>query len=408
MPKTNIRKVNFVVAFYKFLTYSLFFFGVIFFLSGFLLSENYFLKFTLNNELTDSALYKIVIFKTFLVISGFIVLTILFFIDYYKKGILRFIARKQNFLQNIILFLSTIFISLVISELAIRVILFGDVKYNFAPGHPEFNEKYVSLNKEGYRDIDHTYNKEKNTTRIAVLGDSYTFGAGIKNINDIYWKKLEKLMNKNSENITYELLNFGKSGIDTEYEISILKNEAHLYKPDIIVVGYVLNDFRDIEKIQEEKLNFYLFWFDKYMERSSYLYYFSKKGFNGVMETFGFKESYYGSIINSFDSKKNKEFNKLYFKELKELSEKNNAILMIVVFPFIYRLDDYPFVNAHNFVIQAGVENDIIVLDLLPYFKIYDETELIVSRFDLHPNEFGHRIAADAIYKRLIKAKIIP
>ena len=401
-------KADFVVAFYKSTAIFMFLLGIFLVLFGYFLNQSYFLKFTIDNKLTPSALQKIKNIKVFLITAGFIVLSLFFLFKYRKNHILSFISRKKVLLQNLTLLFLTIFIVIIILELSIRVILSKEVKYNFPPGLEEFSRKYIFLNKEGYRDIERTYNKDKNTIRIVVLGDSFTFGSGIKNVNDRYSKKLEKILNNKSKKIDYEVLNFGKPGVDTEFEIKILKNEALRYDPDIIIVGYVLNDFRDKDAIKAKKgLNTYFFWLDIYLRRYSYLYHFTNKGFNIAFEATGFRKSYYQTIIDAFNSENNKEFNKLYFKELKELSQNNNATLIIVVFPFIYKLDDYPFAMPHGFIAQAGDEYGITVLDLLPYFKNLDEKKLIANRYDNHPNELGHQIAADAIYEKLIKLKIV-
>ncbi|MEK6984229.1 MAG: SGNH/GDSL hydrolase family protein [Nanoarchaeota archaeon] len=399
-------KADFVVTFYKSVIIFIFLFGAFLILLGFFLSNNYFLKFTINERLTSSALQKIKVFKIFLVIAGLAFLLVSSVIKYYKNITLRFIARKKKILQNLTLLFLTVFILIVSLELSLRLVLTQDSKYNFAPGVQEFYEKYVFLNKDGYRDIDSSYFKQKNTKRIVGLGDSFTFGTGIKNVNDTYLEELESLLNEKSEYKKYEVLNFGKAGVDSEFEVQILKNDALRYNPDIIIVGFVLNDFRDFE-YQKKGGNFYLFWFDTFLKRYSYLYNFVNKGFNIALEAAAIKKSYYQTILDSFKSEKNKKLNEEYFKEFKKISRENNSTLVIAIFPFIHQLDKYPFAEQHKVISQMANENGIIIIDLLPYFKGINEKKLVVSKFDNHPNELGHRIAAEAIYEKLINLKLV-
>jgi hypothetical protein len=42
-------------------------------------------------------------------------------------------------------------------------------------------------------------------------------------------------------------------------------------------------------------------------------------------------------------------------------------------------------------------------LDLLPVYVDYADAELVVNRFDAHPNEFAHSLAAEAIGRFLKK-----
>lgn len=400
------KNTEFVVIFYNSFSYFLLLLGLLLIFTGYHLNQNFFLKFTIDNKLTESALNKIQNFKIFISLIGVILLVLVLFLKYYKAATLKLISRKKHILQNLILLFITLIILILILELAVRGYLPEESKYNFPPGQLEFYKKYISLNNNGYRDIDHTYEKKSDIVRIVVLGDSYTFGSGIKNVNNTYLKGLEKLFNENSKDKTYEVLNFGKAGVDTEFEIKILKNDALLYKPDIIILGYVLNDFRDHES-QKISANSYLFWFDIFLKRYSYLYHFTSKGFNTALEALGLKKSYYQTIIDSFNSESNKKLNSKYFEELKRISKTNNSTLVVVIFPFIYKLDNYPFTEQHRIINQIINENDIIVIDLLLYFQHIDENKIVVSKYDNHPNELGHEIAAKAIYERLIKLKLV-
>jgi hypothetical protein len=42
------------------------------------------------------------------------------------------------------------------------------------------------------------------------------------------------------------------------------------------------------------------------------------------------------------------------------------------------------------------------VLDLEPVFREHPRENLTVNRYDAHPNERAHEIAADAIYNKLL------
>ena len=75
----------------------------------------------------------------------------------------------------------------------------------------------------------------------------------------------------------------------------------------------------------------------------------------------------------------------------------------MVTFPFLNApLDgtyEYRFVHAQlgEFWRGLGVPH----LDLLPVFEKFPPKKLVVNRFDGHPNQFAHHLAADAIQKFL-------
>jgi hypothetical protein len=100
-------------------------------------------------------------------------------------------------------------------------------------------------NSKGYRDIEHNIWKTKGIPRIVVLGDSVTYGSGLRD-DDLFTRKLAtKLGDK------VEVINMAKPGWSTLDEISALENEAIEYGPDIVVFAVCVND---VEPVQWKEL----------------------------------------------------------------------------------------------------------------------------------------------------------
>jgi hypothetical protein len=75
----------------------------------------------------------------------------------------------------------------------------------------------------------------------------------------------------------------------------------------------------------------------------------------------------------------------------------------MVIFPFVRDVgESYPFRAAHRQVVDFCKAEKIPVLDLEPVFRSHAGEDLVVSRFDSHPNERAHAIAADAIEDQLL------
>lgn len=101
----------------------------------------------------------------------------------------------------------------------------------------DFDVTY-KINAQGFRDDEH-YKYFKERTRVAIFGDSFTFGNGVPN-NQTFAKILEK-------ETGYEVLNFGVSGYDPGQYYLALKNKGLNYNPDIIVYSiYLGNDIEDV------------------------------------------------------------------------------------------------------------------------------------------------------------------
>jgi len=77
---------------------------------------------------------------------------------------------------------------------------------------------------------------------------------------------------------------------------------------------------------------------------------------------------------------------------------------VVAIFPlFGQPLDDtYPFTDIHARVSEAASAAGAKVIDLLPFYRGLRWDLLVVDGVeDEHPNEIGHRIAADVISKAL-------
>ena len=101
--------------------------------------------------------------------------------------------------------------------------------------------RHVVYNNYQYRDNkDYSLQKTPGTVRIGVIGDSNTFGYGIKNVNNRFSNILEDKLNKDGYKV--EVYNFGVPGLDTWNEILEYEKRDKQLNPDIVVWQYFPND----------------------------------------------------------------------------------------------------------------------------------------------------------------------
>jgi hypothetical protein len=102
--------------------------------------------------------------------------------------------------------------------------------------------KFVT-NRKGLRntrDFDHA--KPAGTLRVLSLGDSHTQGYEVR--QDVTFSAvLERYLAKRG--VRAEVLNAGVSGYSTAEALLFLENEGYKYQPDVVVLGFYANDFRD-------------------------------------------------------------------------------------------------------------------------------------------------------------------
>ncbi len=99
----------------------------------------------------------------------------------------------------------------------------------------------VETNRFGFREREFAVPKGEGVFRIMVLGDSFTWGAGLAP-EERYTQLLEDLLVEKFGEGGFEVLNFGMMGGPTVKERDILRKLKNVIDPDLIVVGFSLND----------------------------------------------------------------------------------------------------------------------------------------------------------------------
>lgn len=104
-----------------------------------------------------------------------------------------------------------------------------------------FGDHYVRLNREGFRDRGFRAEKKKGDGRVVVLGDSMTMAIALPE-NEIYVSLLEERMNRAASGQRFEFYNMGVCAYNTAQEWLVYKNKAEKFKPDLVIVQFLLND----------------------------------------------------------------------------------------------------------------------------------------------------------------------
>ena len=107
----------------------------------------------------------------------------------------------------------------------------------------DFNDTFVVNNKGMRGPGDYEVSKLEGVFRIAVLGDSFTFGVGVK-AEETYAYLLQKMLNAPQPG-KYQVLNFGVSSFSPVLELICLKREVVHYQPDLLIVALDLCDIQD-------------------------------------------------------------------------------------------------------------------------------------------------------------------
>jgi lysophospholipase L1-like esterase len=323
---------------------------------------------------------------------------------------------------SLLTFLASLALSLVLAEAGLR--LFFPVSFREPPARlprdvwmellhrrselpglsyelaPNMNKRshgtVVRTNSHDMREREIPIEKRPSVTRIAALGDSYTFGFGVPGMR-AYPRVLESLLNQRAPaGRRFEVLNFGVGGYSTHDEAVMLRYRALAWNPDLVIVGYALNDPED-EPIQP--LHSY-YQEPRWWQRFDLLRLVAKAEWQWRVRRFGggdYIQSLYGdprkwnNVVDAFAS-------------IRQLARKAGVGVVVAIFP-LSTVDDwaqYRYAGVHLKVAQAAAADGFEVVDLLPVFARRPPSELRLTEADAHPNEEGHRLAAETIAARLI------
>lgn len=108
----------------------------------------------------------------------------------------------------------------------------------------DFGHHRLRTNRDGMRsDRDYDRRRAPGTVRIVGVGDSGMFGWNVEQGED-YVAQLERVLNERHDGIAYEALNFGVPGYNTPLEVEMLRAKALAFHPDVVIVGWCVNDFQ--------------------------------------------------------------------------------------------------------------------------------------------------------------------
>ncbi len=258
-------------------------------------------------------------------------------------------------------------------------------------------ERYWHVNTWRCRD-DHNYafKIEPGKRRVTFLGDSFTTGHGIKNLEDRFGNRIRRA------HPDWEIHLLARNGFDTGSEIGGLKEVMSVgYQVQNVVLVYCLNDVDDLQPESSAFLNRIASAVAQagWLRRNSYFADFLYCRYRAardphIRDYYAFtREAYRGPLW---------ERQKQRLKSLRDLVHSHGGQFSVVTFPFLHALGPvYPWRFVHEELDQLWKDLNVPHLDLLPIYAGLPAKKLTVNHFDPHPNEYANQLAAAAIDKFL-------
>lgn len=258
-------------------------------------------------------------------------------------------------------------------------------------------ERHFQKNGWGVRDnVEYRVARDPERRRITFLGDSFTAGHGVADVEDRFANRIRRARTD------WEVHALARNGIHTETQIETLEQLLRRgYEIDTVVLAYGLNDAVELSDAWRRSLRKLKAHFatDDRLVRSSYLantLYFRFQRSRSVDMA-----GYYGSVRDHYAGDDWRALTRLFVR-LHDLVAQHRGELQVVVFPFFHAMaPDYAYRDLHEQVCGFWQARGVSCLDLAEAYREHASEELVVNRYDAHPNAFAHELAAGALLEFL-------
>lgn len=312
---------------------------------------------------------------------------------------------------NISLIVAGVAVALILAEIALRFtrpsLGATDTKIDTprtqappsSPGWPLFR---------GHGGDDFVVTPKQDARRIVIVGDSFTWGDGVE-ADEAYPVVLENMLRERRGEEAIEVTSWSRPGWNTWREWKSLQPQLPMLDPDLLIIGYCINDAEPLNRRQLMELR-------KVMRTAQHEP-------SSPFVTWSYNHTQLGALLyNFFENRRVRKTVTAYYQTLydegrsgwvraqdalvlfSKLAKQQSFPVLLVVFPiFDSELDyHYGYRNLHPVIEAAATRAGIEVLDLLPAYEGFDGRDLAVVPFsNAHPSPLAHRVAAEQILIRL-------
>ncbi len=260
-------------------------------------------------------------------------------------------------------------------------------------------QRHVTVNADNYRDRNFSTQKKPGTFRIGVIGDSITFGYGIKDPEKRFSNILEKKLRE--AGVEAEVYNLGRPGYDTHNQLTQFA-KLDQFNFDMIVWQYFFNDAQPpygrgselfIKNREQGKL---ASWLSDHSYFFDYIYWRIMVRYNRTFSALG------DADLQAYHDRKNIDNHKRDITAFIWNATHKGEDLLVIIFPYLYLLPDNPMEEERTLVRQIFRQRGVATIDLLEDLKGRRALDLVGSKYDYHPNEYVHQLAAERLFQKIL------
>lgn len=273
--------------------------------------------------------------------------------------------------------------------------------------------------------------------RILVIGDAFSMPEGIQ-YEQSYTSLLNENLNHGLNNPKIQVINAGVTGYGPVEQLPQLRELAPLFKPDIVLYQFFINEFQEVQITREDRLkNIGLIQLESFRERligqSQLIAHFYRTyelikekltGRPGIWRYWKSLLSFYKTGANEYYSEENVHNLKIHLRDMQKICEETNSRFVIFFVPGAVEVSQRKYINyfpwdqnlsdGNAYDMDRPLKNlqniatdvNIPVLDLTPYLKTHSSQPLYFPD-SWHWNEEGHRVVATVLKEYLLNSGLI-
>lgn len=264
------------------------------------------------------------------------------------------------------------------------------------------------INQHGIRERDEIgHQKPAGQRRIICLGDSFTFGWGIR-AEDGWVRKLENDLRRDKGDV--RTVNCGAAGtVCVDEYWAGLKHRFHKFEPDAVIMTLCLNDLipsHALSFLVPVESDLRIVGLAKAAMGASPLNLDPNRDWVQELIDLPRDQAIASGLCNDVD----KPFEAMWSQGVPQASmraakawcDERKIPFLVVIWPFLQGLgpgQHYPFQKLHDLVAADLGQAGIPLLDVLPALKDTPQEDLWVTPADPHPNPLSQDIALPEIAK---------
>lgn len=232
--------------------------------------------------------------------------------------------------------------------------------------------------------------KQLHEYRIAIVGDSNTFGEGVPRTEDTYAQVLEDLLNQQQQTVAVKVFNFGASAYSVKQMAAILQHRMLDIQPDLVVMAIIPEDFNLARTPKINKAGYLIDHRIPILPDSPVREVLQGIHLMYVLRTVVLSWFPQPQNVAPLLSRGEIPDSYRYIQQFKETADRYGLPYLIVLLP---RMQG----NAWGSLPDRMTQNAIHYLDLSPLGKEFTPEEYMANRFDPHGSPAVHHRIGESL-----------